>query len=339
MTSADSPNSSDLPLPDLGCAFPGPFPVSPHADHAEQRLRRWLSEFPLIASPDALRSLCNITSHGVARALPDADSDSLVLCAELFAWLAAFDDVHGEATAARDPAGLVDHVGELIGVLSDAEVAAGPFAAGLRDLLARLRDRATPAQYLRLTGHLRDNLTGIIWEAHHLSAPERVTVRSYCEMRPYTVFVRTIMAAAQIALAYELSDEQQLSAPVRQLETSVANLAGWVNDLASYTKEAARTRKNPLSLPTLLMTEHHLDLREAFERAARMCEDQAAIARARIDELATDSPATLKRHAQALERIAHSFIWHVDHPRYDLASTSTAPRTLPAIPRPEAPCL
>ncbi|MGW1158921.1 terpene synthase family protein [Streptomyces sp. NPDC002519] len=318
MNRADRMELHDLPMPDLASSFPGPFPTSPHADHVEQQALRWLGEFPLLAPSDALRTLCNITGQGVARTFPTAGQDSLVLCAQLFLWLTAFDDVHGEAAAARDPALLVDHVGELTLVLADGDVPAapGPFAAALQDLLARFRAVATPAQYLRLTGHLRDNLFGIVWEAHHLIAPEQVTVREYCAMRPYTVFVRTIMATAEIVLGYELSDEQRSSAPVRQLEAAVANLAGWINDLVSYRREATRMGMNPLSLPTLLMAEHGLDLRKAVQAASRMCEKQAAIARSRINELTPGPTSTLAVHARAMENIAHSFVWHTAHARY-----------------------
>lgn len=313
-------------LPDLGTAFPGPFPSSPYAGQVEQHLLRWAGASSLLASPDALRALCNITGQGVARTLPTADPDSLTLCGELMVWLVAFDDVHAEATAVRDPVRLVDHVGELIRVLSDDATTSpdDPFAAGLQDLLTRFQNRATQTQYLRLTGHLRDNLVGLVWEAHHLAAPEHVTVSAYCAMRPYTVFIRTVTATVQIALAYELSDEQQSSAPVRQLETAVANVAGWVNDLVSFTRETKRLRTIPLSLPTVLMAEHHLDLPQAFARAARMCEKQAAIARARINELSTAGPSPIMLHAQALEHIVHSFIWHVSHDRYGPASTGAS---------------
>ncbi len=318
MNSADSMGLSDLPMPDLDSAFPGPFPTSPHADHVEQQALRWLGEFPLLAPSDALRTLCNITGQGVARTFPAAGRDSLVLCAHLFLWLTAFDDVHGEAAAVRDTALLVDHVSELTIVLADGDVpaTASPFAAALQDLLARFRAGATPAQYLRLAGHLRDNLFGIVWEAHHLVSPEQVTVREYCAMRPYTVFVRTIMAAAEIVLGYELSDEQRSLAPVRQLEKAVANLGGWINDLASYRREAARMGMNPLSLPTLLMAEHSLGLQKAVQVTSRMCEEQAAVARSRINELTAGTTSTLAVHARALENIAHSYVWHTGHARY-----------------------
>jgi hypothetical protein len=334
MNGNNSAGTNTPARPDLNVAFPGPFPVSPHADQVERHLLRWAGELPLPVPSGAHRTLCNITSQGIARALPTADPDSLVLCAELLLWLVAFDDIHGEATAAGDPALLVDHVSELIRVLADDDASSpdGPFAAGLRELLTRFRDRATPAQYLQLAGHLRDNLVGLVWEAHHLTDPGRVTVRTYCAMRPYTVFVRTIMAAVPIMLSYELSDEPQSSGPVRQLETAVANLAGWVNDLASYAREAERLHMLPLSLPTLLMVEHQLDLPEAFEMASRMCEKQAAIARARINEVSTDGPLPITLHAQALEHIVHSFIWHVGHDRYSPVSASASPRSRPLHP-------
>ena len=305
-------------MPDFSSTFPGPFPVSPHAVHVEQQALRWLGEFPLLTSSDALRALCNITGPGVARTFPAADRDSLVLCAHLFLWLTAFDDVHGEATASRDPGRLVDHVVELTCVLAgdDAPNAESPFAAALRDLLARFRARATVSQYLRLTGRLRDNLLGIVWEAHHLAEPERVTLAAYCAMRPHTVFVRTIMATAEIALNYELPDRERALAPVRDLETALAHLAGWINDLVSYEREATRSPAQPLSLPTLLRMRHSWSTEQAFAEVCRMCEEQAGVIRARITELTSGTGNALMVHARALETIAHSFIWHTGHARY-----------------------
>ncbi|MEU1076243.1 MULTISPECIES: hypothetical protein [unclassified Streptomyces] len=311
-----------MPLPNLSDAFPGPFPSSPHADAVEQHLRQWTDEFDLLATSDARRALCNITGQGVARALPAADLDGLALCAELFLWLVAFDDVHGEATAAEDPVLLVDRVAELIRVLADDNALAGPDdpgTAALRGLLRRVRARATHTQYLRLTGHLRDNLVGLVWEAHHLNQQDRVTVQTYCTMRPYTVFVHTLMATAPIVLSYDLSQVQRASDPVRQAETAVANLAGWANDLASHLREADRQQATPLSLPTVLMAEHQIDFPQAFERASRMCEEEAAVARKRVRELSESRARPLALHAASLESITHSFIWHVDHARYAVA--------------------
>ncbi|MDX3024938.1 terpene synthase family protein [Streptomyces acidiscabies] len=305
-------------LPGFAATFPGPFPASPHAAHVEQRLVRWAGRHALLEPAAALNSLCHITARGIAHTLPAADPDTLTLSGELMVWLVAFDDACAEANAASDPVRLADHVGELTRVLSgDAtQPPAGAYACGLQDLLARFRDRATPTQYLRLTGNLRDNLTGLLWEAHHLPAPQHVTVHTYRAMRPYTVFIRTLTSAVQIALSYELTQQQQSCAQVRELETAAANVAGWVNDLASYPREARTLPAAPLSLPTLLMAEHRLDLPRAFAMAASMCEEQAAITRARIDDLSRNGPPPVALHAQATEHIVNSYVWHISHHRY-----------------------
>ena len=318
MNSVSSAGFNTPPMPDFSSTFPAPFPVSPHADHVEQQALQWLGEFPLLIPSETLRTLSNITGQGVARTFPTADRDSLVLCANLFLWLTAFDDVHGEATAARDPGRLVDHVSELTCVLAgdSAPNTESPFATALRDLLMRFRARATACQYLRLTSRLRDSLFGIIWEAHHLAEPERVTLAAYRAMRPHTVFARTIMATAEIALNYELPDEQRALIPVQELEIALANLAGWINDLVSYQREAARSPAKPLSLPTLLQARHNWTIEQAFAQICRMCEDQAVLARSRINELTSGTVNTLVVHAHAMEDIAHSFVWHTGHARY-----------------------
>lgn len=243
MTDTGHPALRPLPMPDLGRSFPGPFAISPHAHAIEQQALQWLGEFPLISSPRAREVLCNITGHGIARTFPTADQDGLFLCADLLLWLTAFDDAYGEATGARDPAALVRRIAECVHLLAGHAEPPGEtsvFGAALRNLLDRLRQRATVTQYLRLTAHLRDNLFGMLWEAQHLDHPELVSLSDYRAMRPHTVFVRTVMAAAEVTLDYELTEAQRSSAALRELESAVADLAGWINDLASYRKEAAQ---------------------------------------------------------------------------------------------------
>ncbi|MGW4735198.1 terpene synthase family protein [Streptomyces shenzhenensis] len=321
MTSASPLGDSPLPMPDLSSTFPGPFPLSPHAEHLESDVASWADEFSLPLDANARHVLCNITAQGVACAVPTASKDDLVPFAALFLWLTAFDDVHGEAATLHDPAGLYnlyDQVSELQGILADNDAPRpdNAFALALRHLLAQFRSRASPGQYQQLTNRLAATLRGIVWEARHLTAPERVTVHTYCARRPDTVFVRTVMTAAEIVLGFELSTAQRSFAPVRELETAVGNVAGWINDLASFRREQSQLGRNPLSLPTLIMTAKHLDLPTAFALATGMCEDQAALARKCINELSATSPEDLARHARALEHIVHAFSWHVEHARY-----------------------
>ncbi|MGW7823904.1 terpene synthase family protein [Streptomyces puniciscabiei] len=304
-------------MPDFSSTFPGPFSISPHADRTERYLLKWVRQFPLMPLSAECRSLCAITGHGVARTLPSADPDSIALCAALFCWLTAFDDTHGETVAAGAPAVLMSLVAELTLLLADdspSDVPTGPFVVALHDLLAGFRARATSAQYLRLTARIRDNLIGILWEANHLPNPTRVSVSTYCAMRPHTVFVRTILAAVEIVLQYELSDAERSSPSVRQLESATSNLAGWINDLGSFARESAR--RAALSLPTLLMNEHGHSPEEAFGQISRLCEQQAEIARSRISELSSAASAPVRAHATAVAHIVQCFIWHVGHSRY-----------------------
>ncbi|MFJ1551936.1 terpene synthase family protein [Streptomyces sp. NPDC088246] len=309
-----------LPTPDLQGSFPGPFATSPHAEAIEQHTAHWLHNFPLVRSPNELKTLCNITAQGVARVLPTADQDGLFLCADLFLWLTAFDDTHGETEGARDTARLARRISQCVHLLAGHDQPASEtnaYTAALQDLLHRFREQSTPTQYLRLTAHLRDNLFGILWEAHHLDRPDQVTLNDYRAMRPHTVFVRTVMATAEVALTYELTENERASTAVRELENAVADLAGWINDLASYAKETERGGPPPLSLPTLLIQHHECDLEEAFRQASRMCEDQASTARLRITELSVNGKNTLADHARAMEAVAASYVWHIGHARYE----------------------
>lgn len=142
-----------------------------------------------------------------------------------------------------------------------------------------------------------------------------MTLSDYRAMRPHTVFVRTLMATGEIVLGYELTESERSLEPVRELEGAVADLAGWINDLASYAKETADDGQAPLSLPVLLGRQHDGDLEEAFRAASRMCEERAATAAARIAEL-TARGGPLAAHAGALGSVASSYVWHIRHSRY-----------------------
>lgn len=307
-----------LPRPDFTTTFPGPFPAGPHGERTEHRLLEWLEEHPLLPSAKARGVLVNITSHGASRTFPTADADELLLFAKLLLWLTAFDDTHAEGNAVGGPAALVDRISELMPVLAGGGPprAENPFPAALHDLLTRFRARAGASAYHRLAASLRDTLMGLVWEAHHLARPEEVALATYLAMRPHTVFIRTIMVAGEIVLGYELTDTQRDLAAVRTVETAVANLAGWINDLASYERERERGPQQPLSLPTLLRARHGGTIAEAFARASSMCEDEAAVVRQGITDPAFASSDTLTAHARALEDITHSFIWHTSHARY-----------------------
>ncbi|MFJ6686748.1 (12E)-labda-8(17),12,14-triene synthase [Streptomyces werraensis] len=306
------------PRPDFTFTFPEPFPAGPHSEHTKCRLLDWLEEHPLLPSAKAREVLVDITSHGASRTFPTADAEALVLFAKLMLWLTAFDDIHGEGNAAYNPAPLVDRTCELMLVLAgdNPSPAVNPFPAALHDLLARFQARTAPTAYLRLAASLRDTIMALVWEAHHVTEPEKVLLETYLVMRPHTVFVKTTMAAAEIVLDYELTDAQRALPPVRRLEAAVANLAGWINDLASYERELIRGPAQPLSLPTLLRARHGGTIEEAIARASSMCENEAAIARQGITDLTCNPSNTLTAHIRALEDIARSFIWHTSHARY-----------------------
>ncbi|MBP0458838.1 terpene synthase family protein [Streptomyces montanisoli] len=309
-------------LPDLTDSFPGPFPVSPHAPHVQAQLEEWLTRYPLIGSERARHALCDITAHGIARTFPTADAAGLEIAADLLLWLTAFDDAHAEQEGARDPAALVRRIAAFLRPGADGELPGGtdPFGAALADVLARARRRAAPEQYVRLTSALRDSLYGLVWEAHELAGGGRVEVADYRAMRPHTVFVRTVVATAEPVLGYTLTPDERDARPVRELESAVGDLAGWINDLASYERERKRSGgRDPFSLPALLAAEHGCDVDKAFEMIAAMCEEEARRARARITELtAPDSASSTATatHARALESIAASYVWHIGHGRY-----------------------
>ncbi|WP_345644111.1 terpene synthase family protein [Streptomyces tremellae] len=306
-------------MPDLSASFPGPFPVSPHAADTAGQLERWLAAYPLVASERARAALCDITGHGVARTFPAADPAGLELCADLLLWLTAFDDAYGEQTGAADPGALVARVAGAVHVLNGRRPPGGGdvFCAALADALARLGERAAPERFLRVAAAVRDSLYGLVWEAHALAAGGRVGVPEYRAMRPHTVFVATVTALAEPVLGYELAPAARASSPVRELESAVADLAGWINDLASYDRERARAGgAEPFGLPTLLAAAEGYGIDKAFAAVCALCEEEAGKARARIVEL-TAAGGPVAAHARALEGVAASYVWHIGHRRYD----------------------
>ncbi|MEU9337949.1 hypothetical protein AB0D49_33110 [Streptomyces sp. NPDC048290] len=325
-------------LPDCTTAFPGPYPTSPHAAHTEAHLRQWLDRFPLIPGDRARTLLAGITGQGMARALPDADPDSLALCAELLAWLTAFDDIHGETANPHQPdrlTGLIDLATALTAALNtDGPLPAGPFPAALDHVLTRLRARARPDHYQRLTSRIRGNLIGIVWEAHHRTRPQDVTLTLYRTVRPTTVFVHTLIACAQLLDDTEPLPDRHQTAVLRGAETAVADLAGWANDIASYPKEAAaQTPTPPLSLVTLLIARDSLTPHAALAEAERMCQERARTARTHLDALAADAREPVRRHARIIEHVAHAYLWHLGHERYTAHPARTGQHVSDGPPR------
>ncbi|MEV7175697.1 hypothetical protein [Kitasatospora sp. NPDC093679] len=318
MTSTDQARIAALPMPDLSRTFPGPFPTSPHAEDIQAHLEQWLDRFPLLSRPEARHILCDIVAHGVARTFPTAEEDGLFLCADLFLWLTAFDDTYGEATAASSQAQLVRRIRGCVHLLADGEPPgdAGPFDGALHDLLVRLRARATTAQYLRVTGSFRDVLFGILWEAQQLAEPDHVSMQEYHTMRPHTVFARALIAMAEVVLRYELPEEARNSPAVRLPESAVCDLAGVLNDLGSYARESAKDVPNSLNLIPLITREQNCEVPAAWAAASLLGKERAATARHGLDELAASHSTPLAQHAKALDSIACSYIWHIDHARY-----------------------
>jgi len=302
--------------------------VNPHVEYAAAEAARWMGEYRLL-DPGAARKLCAITAQGVARTYPTADADGLALAAHLFLWSVAFDDAHGEQTAAADPAAFVDRVAALLSAFEPGDggrptPAAGaadePFAAALRDVLCRVRDRATDDLFLKLASNLRDTLVGMVWEAHHLAEPRRVRLRDYRAVRPHTVLAPATVTMAEVLLGHRLTAADRAAA--RPVEEAVFALAGALNDVASYARERALAGgAEPLSLPTLIARDQACPPEEALDRLARTCERRALDLRAALTALpgAPGTSPALAAHADALGNVVHSFAWHIAHARYAAA--------------------
>lgn len=201
----------------------------------------WLDKFCLYSNTGQRERLVNVEAGVLsARTSPSASVEALQLGADFQMWLFAFDDAHCDE-GDRDLAQLVGEIVALQRVLEAPSLAPGdPYAAGLRDIRLRMARIASPLQLNRWIGATSLYLASQAWDTRR--APHREsTVNDYLSHRLHNGAVLACIAMLDIANGHELQPSQLELPAVRALTEMCSCVVGLDNDIASRSKEIARS--------------------------------------------------------------------------------------------------
>ncbi len=288
---------TDLSAPTYRHLFPSG--CSPHVPGVDEHTRAWLAATAITDAGDAgARLKATRVGRIAAHLYPAAPVPLLELAADAFAWLVAFDDTHVEATdvsAAR----LAPRIASFVQVLETGTTPTqDAFARALTDLAGRIRDLMTPAQAERVLAGLKEVFLAMLWETTTHRRP--IALAEYRAMRPHTVFGHFATTLVEPCAGLELPAAAHADPRVRRLVHGLATLWAWTNDLDSYRTERQALGSEPQTLPGILGREHGLTENEAFAKARRMCDAEAAEVHRLITELAASQMPALPDYALAL---------------------------------------
>ncbi|GIJ25277.1 hypothetical protein Vqi01_04390 [Micromonospora qiuiae] len=208
------------------------------------------------------------------RACPQAPLEGLRLLTDLISWLFVMDDACDEDGLGNDPTRLAPAVADLMDVLDnrgrlpEPGRAAGPLAPALADLCHRIRAHRRPAVLLRFTAGMREYLLALLWEAANREHDRIPPVTEYVQLRRHTGAVYPSLTLTDLALGAFPPAARRADPGWARLESLVADLVCWCNDVFSYDKEH-RVRPDAHNLITVLIQEigdESVALRAAADR-------------------------------------------------------------------------
>ncbi len=233
----------------------------------------WAQSMGLI---DDGQRLSRADAAGLAgRACPQAPLAGLRLLTDLISWLFVMDDACDEDGLGDDPTRLAPAVADLLDVLDDQgggsptpARTAGPLAPALADLCHRIRAHRQPAVLLRFTAGMREYLLALLWEAANREHDRIPPVAEYVQLRRHTGAVYPSLTLTDLALDAFPPAARRADPGWATLESLVADLVCWCNDVFSYGKEH-RVRPDAHNLITVLTGEigdESVALRAAADR-------------------------------------------------------------------------
>ncbi|MFI5735079.1 terpene synthase family protein [Kribbella sp. NPDC051587] len=187
-----------------------------------------------------------------------------------------FENNGASETSARMEASTSRAAARLVRLLEvpDSELLADndPFLAPWRDVARRFNATATPAQRHRwIDGH-RSMLTAVTWERVYVVSNEIPTLNEYASIRMHTIGVGPVRAAIEFTRCIDVPDEEMYSPVVQAINEAWGLLAGWDNDLFSYSRHRMLNggREPVLNLVGLLILTHGYSLQDAFLHAVEL---------------------------------------------------------------------
>jgi hypothetical protein len=299
-----------LAVPDLAS------PPRP-AEEFEHRIEQWLLSHGINSDPEA-RAHLRATRPGFLTLLidPGMSPRLLELSGLQMAYMFSLDD-HLEQTGAEHPANLIPITCELFDVLNGEQPTRDTqWGRGLRELRARMRELAEPAQLWRWAENVRYFLHAVVMEAVQRSTgrpanlPDCQTIRLLsggCLMW-YPLFE---LACENAPTSAQLGDPD-----VQRLVRSSANIAAWINDLFSLSYE--RRLGLPINLALAYQTSYGCELGKAVLLAADHINRETESFTALREKVEASADPVARAYLDGMTGwIAGTFHWSRTAPRYE----------------------
>ncbi|WP_157170696.1 terpene synthase family protein [Nocardia araoensis] len=247
--------------------------ISPFWEQVGEKARSLRTEWvgPLTATQeerlrgvDGVRVLCQL--------FPDADLDDLVLITILCEWSFLIDDRIGfdEYDSLEDLQSDISRFDRILET-GQAETTEPGLETALANCLQRIYPRQSSSWRRRMRQNFLDCILAMGIELDNRREGHVPGRQEYISMRRNTVALYLLFDISEFMFRIELSDELYESSEMCDLRESWADIAAWVNDMASYYKEDAAGEVN---LIHVVRAEKDLSLEEAFDEVADMIESR-----------------------------------------------------------------
>jgi hypothetical protein len=310
--------------------------VNPLADQATRRQQSWFSRHALADPGDHEDPLIVLQAPRVAAlAYPRADLETLSLAADWTAWFFHFDDYFDEGplgTAEHRARRTVDFIRDALGHRPKDGVPHGGGSLhrtreAFADLMARTREIMTGWQSQMFVLHLESYFEALVTEAFHREHDAIPDVKSYCALRRDTGPALPLLDLIEHTEGIRLPRSFHGSPLFHRLMDIAADVAGWINDVFSVSKEQDRGDFHNLVL--VIQHAKEINIVEAARLAINKIGEHLQLldgATQAVDEwcLSAGLPQAerlgIHSWVRGLCDFQHHADWYVDHARYITAA-------------------
>lgn len=314
-----------------------PFPAAPSRDPydiaaVERAGEEWARRFGLINTDDAshtLRRLCagELVSHGY----PRANSGTRMLITQWTMWYFNLDD-HFEDGASGASAEAAEKATAPLRRIVDAARTRGtmptaehPLYQSLCDLLDRTEKVMAPVQFHELLAHLEDYFTSLVVESTYRARGVLPSVDAYITLRRDTGPVLPLLDFVEQAESVRLPAHFYGTPEYTEMIGCAADIASWINDLCSVSKEL--DRPDAYNLVVILHRLESKSLQDAAVETLNRIKQRVASLEGELHKIndpdsaaaaysATDI-AAIRTWADGLLCFQNHVEWYLRHTRYD----------------------
>ncbi|MFJ6770692.1 terpene synthase family protein [Kitasatospora sp. NPDC091257] len=246
------------------------------SDPVPEALLRWARREGLVADARQERRLAAMRLEVLAgRALPDGGAAEVLLTAQwavFICWVDDRIDRHGLGSVAGELEAFTAPLRRVLG--SEAgpfPQAGGVHTAALAGLWGRTATGMPAGWRARFTADYTDFLDASEQEATLRRLGVRLPLADYIDLRRRTITLLPLLDVLEATGHALLPQDPRIDARVADLREALADIAGWVNDLASGGEDEAARQDN---LVTAIARQHRCPVPKARAQAAAMVEDR-----------------------------------------------------------------